>query len=221
MVSGTPFTNLIMQNSYLDHPAEEALERFLLHQCPDEELETVETHILGCGSCVSRLETLETQVANLRLGFEELERQRTVAVAAKQHRSWKTWFTVPNLAWAGAAAVVVVGLAITPQLLRHTAPLAEVSLIATRGAETTAVPQGRPLHVHLNAAGLPEAPVSVELVDGAGTQLWRGSGLVRHDQVNVTTPQIISPGDYFLRLYAPGRDGQPGDLLREFALQVK
>jgi hypothetical protein len=211
----------IMQNSYIDHPAEEALERFLLHQCPDDELETVETHILACGACVSRLEALETQVANLRLGFEELERQRAVAVAAKQHRSWKTWFTVPNLAWAGAAAVVVAGLAITPQLLRHPAPLAEVSLVATRGTETSAVPEGRPLHVHLDAAGLPEGPVSVELIDEAGTQLWKGSGLVRHDQVDVTTPQITSPGGYFFRLYAPARNGQPGDLLREFALQAK
>lgn len=211
----------IMQNSYIDHPAEEALERFLLHQCPDEELDTVETHILGCGACVSRLEALETQVADLRLGFEELERKQAVAVAAKQHRSRKTWFTVPNLAWAGAAAVVVVGLAITPQLLRHPAPLAEVSLIATRGAETTAVPEGRPLHVHLDAAGLPEGPVSVELVDGTGAQIWKGSGLVRHDQVDVTTPQIAGPGAYFFRLYAAARNGQPGDLLREFALQVK
>lgn len=211
----------IMQNSYIDHPAEEALERFVLHQCPDEELETVETHILACGACVSRLEALETQVADLRLGFEELERQHAVALAAKQHRSWKTWFTVPNLAWAGAAAVVVVGLAITPQLLHHPAPLAEVSLVATRGTETTAVPEGRPLHVHLDAAGLPESPVSVELVDGTGAQIWKGNGLIHHDQVDVTTPQITSPGAYFFRLSVPAQSGQPGDLLREFSLQVK
>ncbi len=210
-----------MQNSYLDHPAEEALERFLLHQCPDEELETIETHILGCGSCVSRLEALETEVASLRMGFEELQRQQAAAVAAKQHRSWKTWFTVPNLAWAGAAGAVVIGLAVTPQFLRHTAPLAEVSLVSYRGSEVTSVPEGRRLHVHLNAADLPEGAAIVELVNDTGAQLWHRAAQIRQDEADVVAPQINQPGSYFVRIYTAGQGNRPGQMLREFALQAK
>ena len=41
---------------YLDHPNEEALERFLRNEVQESELETIETHILACESCVTRLE---------------------------------------------------------------------------------------------------------------------------------------------------------------------
>jgi hypothetical protein len=208
-----------MQNLYTNHPAEEALERFLLHQCLDEELDTVETHILACDSCVSRLEALETQIVATKIALEELERERTVTVAARQHRPWKTWFTVPNLSWAGAAAVVAAGLVITPQLVRHPAPAAEVTLSAYRGIETRAVPEGRPLHVHFDATDLPPGPVEVQLVNETGAELWKGAGVVRNDKAEITAPKIAHDGVYFFRFYA-GK-GQQGELLREFSFQVK
>jgi hypothetical protein len=209
-----------MQNSYTTHPAEEALERFLLHQCPDEELEIVETHILACDGCVSRLEALETQIVATKLALEELERERTIAVAARQHRPWKTWFTVPTLSWAGAAAAVVAaGLLVTPQLTHRTAPAAEVSLSTYRGLETKVVPEGRPLHVHFNAAGLPQGPVTIQLVDEVGTPLWSGKGIIRNDNVEASAPKITHEGAYLFRLYAAG--SEQGELLREFSFQVK
>ena len=209
-----------MQNLYTNHPAEEALERFLLHQCPDEELEVVETHILACDGCISRLEALETQIVATKIALEALERESTVAVAARQHRPWKTWFTVPNLSWAGAAAAVVAaGLLVTPQLVRHSAPAAEVTLSAYRGLETGVVPEGRPLHVHFNAPDLPQGPIAVQLVNETGEELWKGAGVVRQDKVEVTAPKIQHTGVYFFRLYAG--TSQQGELLREFSFQVK
>jgi hypothetical protein len=208
-----------MQNLYVDHPAEDALERFVLHRCPEEELETVETHILACDMCVERLEALENQIADLRMGYEQLQRESAVAVAQKQHRSWKTWFTVPNLAWAGAAAVIVAGLAITPQLVRQ-APVAEISLSAYRGTESALVPESRPLHVQFNNLHLPEASVIVQLVNDTGKPLWQGNGVIRDDRVAVMAPKIGEAGSYYFRIYS-ARNNQPGELLREFALQVK
>src|ERR1700761_3111870 len=109
-----------MQNSYLTHPAEEALERFLLHQSPEDELDVVETHILACDACVSRLEVLGNQISTMKNALLELQQQSAVAAASQQHRSWKAWFTVPHLAWASAAAVAVAaGLVVTPQFVRH------------------------------------------------------------------------------------------------------
>jgi hypothetical protein len=209
-----------MQNSYLNHPAEEALERFLLHQCPEEELETIETHILACHGCVSRLEALETDIAAMKIALRETQPQR-VAAAARQQRSWKTWFTVPNLSWAGvAAAIVAAGLIVTPQMMRQSAPAADISLSANRGLEHATVPAGRALHVRFDAPGLPDGPVAVRLVSETGTELWKGAGRVSQDKAEATAPKIDQPGTYFFRLYSTGM-GQSDELLREFAFQVK
>jgi len=211
-----------MQNSYSTHPAEEALERFLLHQCPDEELDIVETHILSCDGCVSRLEALETQIAATKIALRELQMESAVAVAARQHRDWKAWFTVPNLSWAGgAAALVAAGLLVTPQLVHRSAPAADVSLSTYRGLESNVVPENRPLHIHFNATGLPEGPVAVQLVDEVGADLWNGTAVISHDKVDVTAPQITHDGAYFFRLYSAAGTGQQGELLREFSFQVK
>ena len=211
-----------MQNSYLNHPAEEALERYLLNQSPEDEVDVVETHILACHGCVSRLETLEAQIAAMRTALLELQQQSAAAAVGQQHRSWKTWFTVPHMAWAGAAAVAVAaGLAITPQFVRHSAPAAEVSLFAYRGLESPVVPEGRPLHIHFNAADLPDGPVLVQLVNYNGAELWKSSGVVRQDRVDVTAPKITNAGSYFFRLYETGQNGREGELLREFSFQAK
>jgi anti-sigma factor RsiW len=212
-----------MQNSYLDHPAEETLERFLLHQSPEDELEVVETHILACDSCVARLESLEAQITAMRTALRELQQQQAAAAAAgAQPRSWKSWFTVPHMAWTGAAAAALVtGLVITPQIAHHAAPAVDVSLSAYRGVETAAVPEGRSLNVHLNAADLPAGPVIVQLVDYTGNEVWKTNGTVRQDQVDIAAPKISRAGPYFFRLYAPARNAQRGELLREFSFQAK
>ena len=210
-----------MTNSYLNHPAEEALERFLLNQSADDELEVIETHILACDACVSRLEVLETNIVAMKTALSELQEQSAVAAASKERRSWKTWFTVPNLAWAGAAAMAVIGLSLTPQLIRHNDPAAEVSLSTYRGAETGTVPENRPLHVRFNAQGLPDGRVVVQLVNETGAELWKTDSLVHEDRAEVTAPKLTSAGPYYFRLYAPGQNGQEGELLREFSFQAK
>ncbi len=62
-----------MQEPYIDHPTEEALERFLLHHSEEQELEIVETHILACESCVSRLESLESDIAASKLALRQFQ----------------------------------------------------------------------------------------------------------------------------------------------------
>jgi hypothetical protein len=66
--------------AYLDHPAEEVLERFLLSHCSENELCEVETHILHCEGCVARLELLELQITAFKLCLQMmLNRQLTMA----------------------------------------------------------------------------------------------------------------------------------------------
>jgi hypothetical protein len=63
---------------------EEALERFLLHQSRDEELEVLESHILACESCVTRLEDLEVWLAVTKLALNAALSRAVVFVKAER-----------------------------------------------------------------------------------------------------------------------------------------
>ena len=58
---------MTIDSGYLNHPCEDALERFLMDRCFDNELAYVEMHILCCESCVTRLEELALEMAVIRL----------------------------------------------------------------------------------------------------------------------------------------------------------
>lgn len=210
----------IMQNPCLDHPAEEELERFLLRQSHEEELEQVETHILACETCVARLEALETQIAVMKVALAQSQAERATAPAEGEH-SWRNRFTIPRLAWAGGAAVLALGIALIPQFSRVPVP-ADVNLSAYRGSQVAMVPANRPLHIRLNTSDLAEGPVSVEIVDNLGAAIWKGSATVQYDRADITLPGgIRNTGAHFLRLYLPSRGRTNGDLLREFAFVVQ
>jgi hypothetical protein len=198
-----------MNDRYSDHPDEEALERFLLQQCSEEELELVETHVLACESCVAQLESLELDIAATKMALERLETGPTRKQMAKAASAWKSWFTIPRLSLASGVAAFACGAILLS--VPH-----DVALTAYRGTETAIVSEWRPLHMHLNAADLSEGPVQVELVDRLGSPLWKGPSAVRRDTVDVHLPRIKQSGTHFLRLYNP-----QGDLLREYAFQVK
>lgn len=211
-----------MQNLHCDHPTEEQLERFLLHQSDEQELETLETHILACESCVTRLEDLELQIAAMKLALRQFQSDQAAKAAKKVNQtSWRTWFTVPKLSFVGAAAVIAIGVAVVPEVVQRNQPVAQVSLSAFRGTETAVVPEGRRLQVTLNTSDLEHGPVAVAVVDGSGTEIWNGKGVIQHDQLDLTVPPIKESGAHFFRIYALGTDKEHGELLREFALQVK
>ena len=216
-----------MTDPYLDHPNEEALERFLRNEAQESELEIIETHILACESCVTRLEALEIDLAAVKIACRELQTERIPKEAARS-RSWRDWFTLPALSWAGAAAVLALGISAVPQFLPR-----DVNLTASRGLETgmtlspcgtleaAVVPEGRPLDLHLKADDLPEGRVNLEIVNGLGKRVWQGAGVIRQQQANVVVPRITTAGAYFLRLYNPARAGSDPDVLREFRFEVR
>ena len=63
----------LMEKLYQEHPTEEVLERFILNTSSEDELESVETHILACEHCVNQLETIETDIAATRLALQNVE----------------------------------------------------------------------------------------------------------------------------------------------------
>ena len=203
-----------MNETHREHPSEEALERFLLNMSPEEEIESLETHVLACEYCVDQLETLETQIAATRLALQKLEAQRNSKspVAATSH--WRSWFTIPRMSFAATAAVAAAG-ALLLSIPR------DINLTAYRGTETAIVSEGRPLHMHLNAAGLNPGPITVELADKKGSIVWQGTSVIRHETIDVTLPRITESGSHYLRLYSPPQAGTESVPLREFALDAQ
>ncbi len=231
-----------MTNPYLEHPNEEALERFLLQRSEENELEVLETHILACETCITRLETLELQITDLKAALVTAEEQRIQKELNPARSSWKSWFTVPTLSWAGAAcAALAVGLAVIPHYTQHNLQLssaksgevaegdlsacrgadgADTSLATCRGTETAILPEGRPLDLRLDTTDIPQGPVDVQVVNGAGADVWQGQTTVSNERAEVRLPEISQPGTYFLRFYAPSASAEH-ELLREFRFEVK
>jgi anti-sigma factor RsiW len=210
-----------MQNTKLNHPTEDELERYILNRGREEELERLETHILACESCVTRLEDLEFEIRVTKLALQDFRREQLAKAAVSQESSWKTWFRVPKLSLTGAVATVALGLIVVPTFLPHRAPVAEVTLSAFRGEETSVVPAGHRLDMHLNTADLAEGPVLVAVVDIRGVEVWKGSATIHDEQAEVMVPPITERGAHFLRLYASTQASLGSDLLREFAFQVQ
>ena len=212
-------SSVIDMQQYVEHPTEETLERFLLHQMQEEELESMETHILACDSCVARLEELEVQIAATKIALAELHNQTVAENYAKQSSSRWSWFKSHSWSLAGATAALALAIAVVPRFTT-VAPF-ETEVSAFRGSETITIPAGRPLLLHLNAKDLPAEPVSVEVVNAEGNQVWKGNNAISHERVDTKLPEISAKGNYLLRLYASDKNGAPGDLLREFSLDVK
>lgn len=203
-----------MNESYREHPSEEALERFLLNMSPEEEIEELETHVLACGQCVDKLEMLETQIAATRMALQSLEDQQTSPRSVEKKTPWQSWFTFQRLSFAVTGTLAAAGM------LFFTIPR-DVSVTAYRGTETAIVAEGRPLHMHLNAAGLDAGPIEIELADSKGSIDWRGTSVVRLDTIDVTTPRILQSGPHYVRIYSAPQIGTESTLLREFALDAR
>jgi hypothetical protein len=227
-----------MTNQFLEHPNEETLERFLLRRSEDQELEVVETHILACDSCITRLEALELQLTDLTsaLALSEEDRiQKSLQEARKP--TWRSWFTMSSLSWAGAAcAALALGLAVIPQSIHRLSPTnienaqavegalsacntsTASSLSACRGAESAVLPSHRPLDLRVDTTDIPPGAVKVQVVNSTGLEVWKGKATVNSEQAQIAMPQLAESGPYFLRLYSDGTDKE---LLREFRFEVK
>ncbi len=228
-----------MTNPNLEHPTEEALERYLLQRTDEQELESLETHILACESCITRLEILEPEMLTLKAALVESEEARIQNELHPSRSFWKDWFSIPRLSWAGAAvAALGIGLAVVPHSMQrlsapHSVQVAEgdltgcqqsngtdLTLAACRGTETTTLPGGHPLHLRLEATDIQQRQVDVQVVNGTGSQIWQGETTVNNERAEINMPEITKPGSYFLRFYAPSANSER-ELLREFRFEVK
>ncbi|MBV8812215.1 MAG: hypothetical protein JO033_26400 [Acidobacteriaceae bacterium] len=201
-----------MTDAYLDHPSEDALERYLLHMATETELETIETHFLACEACVTRLEALTEEVAVMKTALTNLQAKKVPATSSP---FWRKWFTIPNLSFAGAAAAVILAVTAAPNFIP-----AQVTLSAHRGADVVLVPQGRPLAIDLKGE-LPDGSAAVEILKGTGEPIWSGTAADHNGEARVSVPRLKEKGIYFIRLYAPAQAGSDRQLLQEFQIEVQ
>jgi hypothetical protein len=201
-----------MKTTLVTHPSEDLLEKFARNRCSDDEVELVETHILGCEICVTRLEELDDFLDAFQPGYQELRQNRT---RSARRLSFQWAFGLAT------AAVLGIGLSFVPRLTHHEGPTflapAQLQLSAERGNEAAKAPAFRPLQLRLSATDLPQRILSVEVVNAVGSAVWNGSTQVAHDEATVNLPAMPA-GAYFLRLYAGSKDRS--ELLREFAFQI-
>jgi hypothetical protein len=201
-----------MTDSYLDHPTEDALERYLLHTATETELETIETHFLACEACVTRLEALTEEVAVMKTALSNLQAKTAPTTSPS---FWRKWFTIPNLSFAGAAAAVILAVTAAPSFVP-----AQITLSAHRDANVTLVPEGRPLAIDLKGE-LPDGVAKVEVLKGTGASVWSGTATDHNNEAHVSVPRLKQKGIYFIRLYAPGQAGEDRQLSQEFQMEVK
>ena len=205
-----------MTDAYLDHPTEDALERYLLNTVTESELETIETHFMACETCTTRLETLGEEVTVIQTALAQLEAEPKKAPQTSSAPLWRRWFTIPNLSLAGAAAAMILAVLASPRFIPT-----KVDLSAHRGSNIVVVPESRPLALNMQSYDLRDGATAVELVNGAGQSIWAGTAMVRQEEAHVSIPALKNKGIYFIRFYSAGPVGSAHELLQEFQVEVK
>lgn len=196
-----------------DHASDDALERYAMGRSPEPELAELEEHLLVCESCRKRLAFEDSIRQRVRDGGAILQQPRDII-----------WWPFPKLAWAWAAGLVAVGLAVLAgfgwqSIRRAQGTPAVILLQTTRGTEdpTPAAPAGRPLTVVLDLTGLQQfAGYKLEIVRAAGRPVFEANPAPQGNKLQATLSRGLPAGAYFVRVYSPTRE-----LLREYTLLVR
>ena len=191
------------------HIPDEVLEHYARHGLP-KNAPQISNHLIACDSCNDVYERELTFKSNL-VKIRALP-ERT----APQTRT--EFFTFPKPVWAAAGALLML-IFMTPYVQQHTGAAQVIHIAAIRGGQTVQARSNVPLVLRLDTAGL-DVPshVRVDVVNDRGTAVWRGPA----QQVDLTwqaeTANGLRRGRYWVRIPDPGR---PGELLREFQLDVQ
>ena len=186
-------------NRHLD---DERLDGYALSRLDEAATAECEEHLLVCEACRERLDQTEAFVAGIR-------------TAAPRREERRPWFAAPGWrwAWAGTLALAAATLLLMTRIGEHSPAPVAVVLEATRGEGSPAAPEGTPVVLKPDLAGLAAAATyPLELVDSAGAVRWRGNAGGSHPQLTVPG---MNAGAYFVRVYSPSRQ-----LLREYALRI-
>jgi hypothetical protein len=77
---------MLTDMEFIDHLAEEVIERFLLNHSPENELCEVETHLLHCPDCVEHVELVEIEIAVFKHCLQKMRDRQFTTVAPDADR---------------------------------------------------------------------------------------------------------------------------------------
>jgi hypothetical protein len=191
------------------HGTDDQLELYARGRLPGSQTIELEEHLLGCPTCLERLEETDHWVTAAR---EVLSHDPAPAVKAAAG-----WFAWPRFAWAGVVLAVLalaIGIGLFSRGGAKLAPVAALQLVAMRGDMDTVAP-AREIDLTLTDAAA-SGTVRVRVVDAAGTSMWEGSASGAPSGVEVRVNRELKPGTYFVRVSSP--DGQ---MLHEYGFRVR
>jgi hypothetical protein len=115
-------------------------------------------------------------------------------------------------------ALGVLALLAVRQHVEQPLPQVDVSLSSLRGSDPLSpAPAGRLLRLSIEAPDLvPGRGYRVELVDAAGSLVWKGAATASGGKLAVDMSEPLATGLHWVRLY-----GADSELLREFGLSAK
>ena len=213
-----------MSFQFEHHPNEETIELYSRGELDEPRSELLDEHILICEGCQIRLTEADRYGRAMKAGAARLRREENARRAegifwARFPKSTQ-WFAIATPVFAGVFAVVIATTTHPSRILLD--PEVKVSLFAMKGdsSQTDAgtAPAHRRLNLQLDARGLDfSSPARVELVNDSGKMLESVVSTEAFSKFELHTKQDLTPGSYFVRLYAPGSK----DLVREFGVQIK
>lgn len=195
------------------HVADDVLEQYLLKRLAEEELASVEEHLLVCMDCQVQAEQTEEFIlvtkAAIRSGKGKVPGRAMHAGAG----FLQSWLTVPAFAAMAVAVAAAVFLPV-PRGGGNMAPT-EVTLHTMRGPDVIPhVRAGGSLLLDLDVTGLPAGEYGVRLVNSSGTEMWSGASHPAGTNIRARVGVKLGAGRYWVRLT------RGGESVREYGLQI-
>jgi hypothetical protein len=199
------------------HPSEEILEEYVFHRLPEPLAAQVEEHLLICPSCQDAVGETDRFVSALRLANQP-------PAVADFRSGWRNILdrrprlTIRRTTVIPVFALGVLALLAVRQYVQQPLSQVAVSLSSLRGSDPLApAPAGRLLRLSIEAPDLvPGRGYRVELVDAAGSLVWKGAATASGGKLAVDMSEPLATGLHWVRLY-----GADSELLREFGLSAK
>jgi len=210
--------------SCLDHLHEDTLEAYVMGNLPEQEVCSLEDHLLLCEHCQLRTREVELDWKAKRLALQRV-RAREATPMASVWRVWEGILGSPakKTVWAAACATAAIALLfLFPSDQESNLAYRTIELSAMRGGgESTApVQSNERLRLHLDLTELDKLSVyHVVVVDASGDPVWQADQPSRGEEsLDVAISKRLVAGSYWVRLMDSGANRR---LLREYPLPLR
>lgn len=201
----------------LGHASDDALERYSMGICGEQETAELEEHLLVCHSCQDRAAEADLLIKPLRAA---LAREHSRSPSSRTGGSFfrRIWPPSYRFVWVPALGTLLLVAAGWRDFRELSAPPQRITLAAFRGADsdaTTHASAGAPINLQLDLSAVRPSPgYRIEVVSSSGSVEKQGLLGPASDRAHFDAGRL-SPGRHWVRLYDNG-----GSLLQEYGLSV-